>query len=236
MLKVYISENNFPNKKKPFVFRSQVMRKVTQEELIDEIATGSTVTRADAAAVFSMFEERFNEALMRGMSVELFMGTFFPSASGTAESMSETFRVRETRDPRSPKRDHKISLIFEPLKKYGKMLRQMQIERIGYKKLCHSRIDFIYNCMEGKNGFAPGDFIIIRGSFIKCEPSDESQGVFFKNRETGETTRAKIYTHTTRLKICAQIPSELKNADYDVFVKTEKGEQSSTANISITTL
>lgn len=50
MLEVYISENTFTNKKKPYIFRSRNLVTYTQEDIIQEIGmSGTTFPAADAA-------------------------------------------------------------------------------------------------------------------------------------------------------------------------------------------
>jgi hypothetical protein len=92
MLKVYVTHNNFANKKKKYSFRSTTTETMSQNQLIDAIANANTtVTKADTIAVMSELQEQFDKAIKNGKSVTLFMGTFTASASGTAESHTETF-------------------------------------------------------------------------------------------------------------------------------------------------
>ena len=74
MLEVYISENTFTNKKKPYIFRSRNLITYTQEDIIQEIGmSGTTFTAADAAGLLAELEEVFTKYIKSGAAVKLFM-------------------------------------------------------------------------------------------------------------------------------------------------------------------
>lgn len=134
MLEVYISKNTFTNKKKPYVFRSRNLITYTQEDIINEIdRSGTTFTAADAAGLLAELEDVFTKFIKSGAAVKLFMGTFRASASGTAETATETFRPKKGRDPRTPVRDHTISLHFEKDQRFSEELRDMKFKRLGFQ-------------------------------------------------------------------------------------------------------
>ena len=96
MLEVYISENTFTNKKKPYIFRSRNLITYTQEDIIQEIGmSGTTFTAADAAGLLAELEEVFTKYIKSGAAVKLFMGTFRAATSGNAERADETFRLQK---------------------------------------------------------------------------------------------------------------------------------------------
>jgi hypothetical protein len=235
MLKVYVTHNNFANKKKKYSFRSTTTETMSQNQLIDAIANANTtVTKADTIAVMSELQEQFDKAIKNGKSVTLFMGTFTASASGTAESHTETFKPGNYKDKRTPKRDHKISLIFKPARIYADELSSIQFERIGLTLLCEPQLFYTYNGTDRENNeFAPGDFITLRGSYIKVDSSDSTTGVFLINRAARQTIRASVYTRATRLTICAQIPPETVPGQYSVCIKTKKQKKSNELSITV---
>ena len=237
MLEVYISENTFTNKKKPYIFRSRNLITYTQEDIIQEIGmSGTTFTAADAAGLLAELEEVFTKYIKSGAAVKLFMGTFRAAASGTAESANETFRPQKGRDHRTPVRDHRISLHFEKDQQFSEALRNMKFNRLGLKKLCLPYISHIENGIIGKtNTFQPGDSVLIKGRFLKFDYCNSNQGLFFKNTETGQIFRATSFTKLTRLSVQALIPSELQDGVYSVYIKTDENKLSNPVKIKVTT-
>ncbi|WP_287048198.1 DNA-binding domain-containing protein [Treponema sp.] len=223
MLEVYISENKFKNKKKPFVFRSRNLQTFTQEDIIDAIAeAGTTFTKADAAGMFKVFEQVFKRFIERGHAVKLFMGTFRASASGTAETNSETFKPVIPKDPRTPKKDHNISLSFEPNEAYSEQLRNIAFKRLGFVKLSRPAITSISSAMiNSDTPLIPGDYINISGRFLKFDFEDNSQGVFFKETDGTKSYKASNFTKATRVSITVQIPPELEPGTYTVKIRTQ---------------
>lgn len=171
-----------------------------------------------------------------GAAVKLFMGTFRAATSGTAERADETFRPQKGRDHRTPVRDHTISLHFEKDQQFSEALRNMKFNRLGLKKLCLPYISHIENGIIGKtNTFQPGDSVLIKGRFLKFDYCSGTQGLFFKNTETGQIFRATSFTKLTRLSVQALIPSELQDGVYSVYIKTDENKLSNPVKIKVTT-
>lgn len=160
-------------RKKPYVFRSRNLITYTQEDIINEIdRSGTTFTAADAAGLLAELEDVFTKFIKSGAAVKLFMGTFRASASGTAETATETFRPKKGRDPRTPVRDHTISLHFEKDQRFSEELRDMKFKRLGFQKLCVPYISVIKNGIIGKTDiFQPGDSVLINQYIEKQSPN-----------------------------------------------------------------
>lgn len=237
MLEVYISKNTFTNKKKPYVFRSPNLITYTQEDIINEIdRSGTTFTAADAAGLLAELEDVFTKFIKSGAAVKLFMGTFRASASGTAETATETFRPKKGRDPRTPVRDHTISLHFEKDQRFSEELRDMKFKRLGFQKLCVPYISVIKNGIIGKTDiFQPGDSVLIKGRFLKFDYYNSTQGLFFKNKETAQVFKATSFTRLTRLSVQALIPTELQAGIYSVYIATDGNKRSNSVEIEIST-
>lgn len=224
MLRVYTTPNNFANAKKAFSYRSQNPETITQNKIIDAIAKANTsITAADALAVMQVLEEVFNQEISNGNVVELFMGKFYAGASGTAEKSNDVFRPVPGRDPRTPKRDHKITLHFTPKNAYKKMLQRIKITRMHISSLCAPVLNHIDFCgYPKKDHIEAGDLVVIKGNFIKLDPSDENQGVFFERCDTHKTYRAKKYYRCTRITINAVLPEEAEPGNYWVKVTNKE--------------
>ena len=233
MLEVYMTRNNFPNSKKPFVFRSRNQRIYTQEELVKMIAEyNSTVTEIDALAVMKAFEAVFNRLIENGDGVKLFMGTFRSGASGSASSIDEFFSPKPKTDKRTPKKDHKISLLFEPAASYAKNLLLMPFKYLGLEKFCSIMMTSVKNASSPDSPlYRAGDFVEIKGSFIKINPKCEEEGVFIMNSD--HKFRLDQYLKATRFTIIAHIPDTVPRGEYQLFIESAKGTSSNQYLIDI---
>lgn len=104
--------------------------------------------------------------------------------SGTTFTATETFRPKKGRDPRTPVRDHTISLHFEKDQRFSEELRDMKFKRLGFQKLCVPYISVIKNGIIGKTDFfQPGDSVLIKGRFLKFDYYNSTQGLFLRTKK-----------------------------------------------------
>lgn len=156
--------------------------------------------------------------------------------SGTTFTATETFRPKKGRDPRTPVRDHTISLHFEKDQRFSEELRDMKFKRLGFQKLCVPYISVIKNGIIGKTDiFQPGDSVLIKGRFLKFDYYNSTQGLFFKNKETAQVFKATSFTRLTRLSVQALIPTELQAGIYSVYIATDGNKRSNSVEIEIST-
>ena len=235
MLEVYMTRNPFPNSKKKFSFRSRSSKIYTQEELVDLIANANTtLTKPDVIAVFTEMERQFNHILDNGDGVKLFMGTFRPSATGTAEEADDHFSPKPRTSKNAIKRDHKISLLFEVNDLYRKRFLTIPFKFLGLARLCSARIHVVHRAgMTEQATISPSDSIEIKGSYLKLDPNDTKQGVFLTSENDSKEYRLNEYSRCTRVTITARIPPDLPAGEYSIFVRTHKHGTSNIMNITI---
>ncbi|MBQ3801490.1 MAG: hypothetical protein II837_14485 [Treponema sp.] len=90
MLTLYLRENPFSNRKKPYAWHAQSEGRISHDKLIDTVANANTtVTKADVLAVITEYERQVTRALQEGFSVESFFGTLSVGATGSAEKGGE---------------------------------------------------------------------------------------------------------------------------------------------------
>lgn len=223
MLEVYMTRNHFPNSKKKFSFRSHSTKIYTQEEFVDLIANAhTTLTKPDVIAVFSEMERQFNHILENGDGVKLFMGSFHPGASGTAEKADDHFSPKPRTSQNADKKNHKISLLFEPDKTFRKKLISIPFKFLGFTKICTAIIHFIRPVDTAKvDKISPSDFVEIKGSYLKLDPNDTNQGVFLSKLHDSKEYRLNEYTRCTRVTITARIPPDIQADEYYIFARSK---------------
>ncbi|MBO7486282.1 MAG: DUF4469 domain-containing protein [Spirochaetaceae bacterium] len=236
MLEVYMTRNHFPNSKKKYSFRSRSSKIYTQEELVDRIANANTtLTKPDVIAVFTEMERQFNHILDNGDGVKLFMGSFHPGVSGTAEEATEHFSPKPRQSKNAVKRDHKISLLFEVNDSYRKKYLSIPFKYLGLAKLCTARIRVVQRAdLADRTTISPSDSIEIKGSYLKLDPNDAEQGVFLTKSQDPKKYRLNEYSRCTRITVTARIPSDIPPGDYSIFVRTDKHGTPNIMKITIT--
>ena len=130
----------------------------------------------------------------------------------------------------APKRDHSLSLLFEPdLKKQKRLCDTIKIERIKGHGFCNPYIHQILNYGDRfRITFGQKDLAVIFGDYVKIDPKDEEQGVFISSN--GIKKRAEVYLHNTRSKLAFQLPAELSEGTCSVTVKTNRAGVLHTSN------
>lgn len=224
MLGVYISRNNFSNRKKDYAFHSRNCGTVTQEEFIKKISeANTTVTEADTIAVFTLIEQIFNSLIDEGYTVQLPMGTFRAGASGTAASAQESFTPRPLKTiPR--KNDHRISLLFKPDLKREKQLKySVKYEKTDNKTVCSPLITSLFTMDDQDPGrIEPGALLSIHGEYLKVDTTDKEQGVFLyrHGRTDGEPYRVSVFARNARRILSVVIPRDIPKDTYVLCVRT----------------
>ena len=223
MLEVYMTRNHFPNSKKKFSFRSHSTKIYTQEEFVDLIANAhTTLTKADVLAVFSEMERQFDYILENGDGVKLFMGTFHPGASGTAEEADDHFSPKPRTSKNAGKKNHKISLLFKPNESFRKKLISIPFKFLGFTKICTAIIHFVKPADITKvDKIFPSNFVEIKGSYLKLDPNDTNQGVFLSELHDSKEYRLNEYTRCTRVTVTARIPPDIQAGEYYIFTRSK---------------
>ncbi len=225
MLTLYLRKNPFSNRKKPYAWRSRSEGRLSHEKLIDAVASANTtVSKADVLAVITEYERQMLHALQEGFSVESFFGTLSVGASGSAEKEGERFNPGRSTDRRKAQRDHKFTLNFKAKPSFLQKLKDglsYRTERL--ERICEPQIGLVADAeMQVDRPFRAGDTLHVRGQFLKIDPKDEEQGLFFTT--AGRSYRLSRYTRCTRCSIDSLIPDDMAEGCYQLELRTKKGE------------
>lgn len=221
MLSIYIRENAFGNRKKEYTFRSRTCGTVTLREFIRIMTESDTaVSEADAAAAMVLLERTFDKLIDEGYAVQLPMGTFKASASGTAESVQDMFSPESADKSEAEHPDHGISLIFLPDRKKEKALpHTVKVERTPQFSICRPNIACI-SSTDGQDASsaAPGEAVTLRGEYLKTDPADTEQGVFLCSIKPGCTVpterRLTAIIRNARRTVTVMLPLDIPAGSY----------------------
>lgn len=183
--------------------------KSTQE--IIELCTkaGTTVTKADLAAVLSILEEIVWKSLSEGYDVKLFGFHHKVTIRGNFNELREQFHRSK----------HDIMVTTTPMK-LESMYDMTKVKRITER----SKMPEIYfyrdmNSNEPDLILHPGSSGIISGCYLSFDKSDPEQGIFIIDEEGTEipVPNAIISTHK---EIVIMIPKSLMPGNYSIELRT----------------
>jgi len=218
MLKLYMRKNMFANRKQPYTYFSKTNGTVTVKDLIREIGRfNTTATEADACLIMNILEKLFNKFIAEGLAVQLPMGTFRACASGTAASDKEAFLLKSNNN------DHDVTLHFTPSRQTAEKLRgSISYERISDDIVRRPEIRGLYNSAnERTTEFHQGDYVLLKGRFLKCNTADPEQGVFIASGEPPSFQGIHRFTRffiSTRGKTGITIPPDFPCGKYALYV------------------
>ena len=197
-----------------YLVHSECSDTVSADGLIDAMLDkNSSLTRSDILACCDLFAETVFDLVQDGKYVNTSIGSFYMSASGTLESVTEAFL------PGSEGNDHDVRLHHRTPRKVQAMLRM----NTKTTRLEHfdKRMAAIWSACsttdDAPDQAKPGESVQIVGERMSFDKKDPRQGVFFIN---GEATRSAIYHVTKNQLIAAAIPPELEKGAYMLVVRT----------------
>jgi hypothetical protein len=235
MLGIYISRNNFGNRKKDYTFRSRNCGVITQEKFIQMIAgANTTVTEPDTIAVMSLMEQKFDELINAGFAVQLPMGIFRAGASGTAESTTDYFRPKTLYSKDAKKTDHTISLLFESNRKKEKKLKySVKYGKIQNKLVCVPSVDAVFTLNDScAHTIEQGQSLSLHGEYLKIDFPDEEQGVYLCKAgglNTEKLYRISDFSRNARRTLTFRIPYDIPSDDYKLCICTRPAKTLLTA-------
>lgn len=206
--------NHLPTSEAEYLVHSECSDTVDVEGLVDAMMIrNSSLTRSDILSCCTLLASTIYDLVQDGKYVNTFMGSFYMSASGTLDSVTEAFQ------PGSESNDHDVRLHHRPPRKVQTMLRMnTKIERLEH---FDKRMAAIWSACsttdDAPDQAKPGESVQIVGERMSFDKKDPRQGVFFIN---GEAMRSAIYHVTKNQLIAAAIPPELEKGAYMLVVRT----------------
>lgn len=211
MLKYSLRENLLTPEPDDCMAQVQDVRSYSQNEVIDlMMRRGTTLTKADVAAVLQVYAEVISELTADGCAVNtpLFNTSF--SVGGVFNGMSDSFdKVR-----------HTVSVNVSA----GTALREA-VKSIKTEKTEGSNTDpYITEVTDIVSGtvnstLTAGGILRLTGARLKFDASDETQGVFLVP-EAGETVRCTVVAENKPALVMVMIPATIAPGTYYAEVRS----------------
>lgn len=175
------------------------------------IAEGTGLTRPQAMAYFEKLTQTIEYFVGEGHRVITPLFRVRPSISGVFNDNMDNFDISR----------HSINIRTSSGLRLKELSSKIKLEKVEVSRQDPSPQLFIDGSSQEINlSASPGSIGVLKGSLMKFDPSDNTQGVFFLSAENPENeTRVSAYSGIKPSEIHFQIP-ELPSGTYAIVVKT----------------
>ena len=212
MLKYALRENLLTAAPDDFMAQVQDVRSYTLDEIIDAMMQkGSTLTRADVAAVLQIYDEVCASLIADGSALNTPLMNTSLSISGVFNGANDSF----------DKKRHTVNLNITAGTALKAALGKIKCEKTGTA----STDPYITEVKDVVSGtvnaeLTKGGVVQITGSRLKFDQKDAVQGIFFVP-ETEAPVRAAVIAENKPARLMAIIPADLEAGTYYIEVRTK---------------
>lgn len=180
------------------------------DKIVDRIiGKGSTVTKAEALSVIEEFEYAIAEEVKEGNNVVTELFKIYPSVSGVFTNEDDSF---------DPVR-HAVKLNLVAGSRLKSVVSQIEVEKvkiISPEPVIKRFTDLKSNVVN--ESFTPGQIVAIKGSYLKFDEEDPSQGVFFVDDDKSEVRVSNVVKNMPS-ELMFFVPDELTTGIFQVEVR-----------------
>ena len=212
MLKYSLRENLLTPEPDDCMAQVQDVRSYSQDEVIDlMMRRGTTLTRADVAAVLQVYTEVVGELTADGSAVNapLFNTSF--SVSGVFNGMSDSF----------DKARHTVSVNVNAgtaLREAVKSVKTEKTEGANTGPYITEATDVVSGAVN--SAVTAGGILRLTGSRLKFNAADTAQGVVLVPESGGEAVRCAVVAENKPARVMVMIPADIAPGAYYAEVRT----------------
>ncbi|MDE6705448.1 MAG: DUF4469 domain-containing protein [Treponemataceae bacterium] len=213
MLKYSLRENLLTPEPDDCMAQVQDVRSYSQDEIIDlMMRRGTTLTRADVAAVLQVYTEVVGELTADGSAVNtpLFNTSF--SVSGVFNGMSDMF----------DKSRHSVSVNVNAgtaLREAVKSVKTEKTEGANTGPYITEATDVVSGAVN--SAVTAGGILRLTGSRLKFDAADAAQGVFLVPEGAGDAVRCGVVAENKPARVMVMIPADIAPGTYYAEVRTK---------------
>lgn len=178
-------------------------------DLLEEMVVPGGVTTTQAAAVLESFMGAQEKILKRGGSINTEFYNIYPRISGKFTSPDDNF------DPGR----HQVHFSVRMGTRFQPLASQITPQKVA-AKLRVPELSTYIDSASGTNNqtLTPGKVGEIKGEYLKLDPTDTEQGVFFISGTN--TYRSETYLRNTNSTLMFYIPDQIEAGEYKIEVRT----------------
>lgn len=213
MLKYSLRENLLTADPDDCMAQVQDVRSYSQDEIIDlMLRRGTTLTRADVAAVLQVYTEVVGELTADGSSVNTPLFNTGFSVGGVFTGMSDSF----------DKTRHSVSVNINAgtaLREAVKSVKTEKTESANTDPYITEAADVVSGAMNSV--LTAGGILRLTGSRLKFDATDAGQGVFLVPESGGEAVRCSVVAENKPARVMVMIPADIASGTYYAEVRTK---------------
>lgn len=185
---------------------------VTTEQLIVEMSgKGSTVTKAEALSVIEEFMYTIAQHVKKGYNVNTELIKIYPSIVGVFNSENEGFDLSK----------HGIRLNINPGSRLREIIHEIEVKKVKLE----ANIPMLQQFTDLKThivneSFTLGQIASLKGSQLKFDAEDPTQGIFFIASAEGTQTRVENVVKNKPSELLFFIPESIGTGTFQVEVRT----------------
>ncbi len=212
MLKYSLRENLLTPEPDDCMAQVQDVRSYSQDEIIDLMTRrGTTLTKADVAAVLQVYTEVVGELTADGSAVNtpLFNTSF--SVSGVFSGMADSF----------DKSRHTVSVNINAgttLREAVKSVRTEKTEGANTDPYITEAADVVSGAVNSV--LTAGGILRLAGSRLKFDAADEGQGVFLVPEGAGAAVRCGVVAENKPARVMVMVPADIAPGAYYAEVRS----------------
>lgn len=182
-LNFYLIKNNISSGSDDYMAVSRSTNTYSIEDVFDQMTReGSTITTAEALAVFEEITQTIADLVEEGYSIVTPLVNIRPSVSGVFDSSKDNF------DPAR----HQVRITMSAGRRIQPIAPEIKAQKISPRKRLPVLTHYFDNESQLQNDkITPGAGARITGSLLKLDENDLNQGIFFINVEDKQETRVE---------------------------------------------
>lgn len=185
-----------------FTTRPDLGQPLTEKEVIEELVQASSVSEGDVRSVLTNLRRILVNAAQLTRPSEPLFGLFRLGLSCGGKLTDPEGEL--TADQLAPYLN-----LYASAELQGQFRTGLTVERTGVDSERVPDLETVRNDATGAlNSYTPGDVLRLNGSDLKLDPTDNTQGVFFRN-SAGAEVRAIRYVTVTDGQILVLVPAAL---------------------------
>lgn len=203
MLEIGLYENHLTPEPDDYMAMPQNQKVAGEKEILKKMIVPGGVTVTQAAAVFAARKQAIIDLLSEGNSVETDFCEIKPAVRGVFTSEDDIFS----------KDRHSATFNTIPRKELGEIARNLKVKMVQVSERVPMITRFIDSATQRRNEvISVGKVGEIKGSFLKCDPEDDQQGVYLIKTD-GTEVRCNSFINNTSTRLIFFVPDTLETGD-----------------------
>ena len=214
-LRIAVMKNYLPTNPKPFIVRSDCSDVIEYDRLLEIMSKGrTTLSKTDILATMQLYKEELQRQLAEGKTVKTPTGSFFLCASGSMDSLDESFLPKDEGNNHEVRLHHRPDRTLE--EEINAKLRIVREERVD---LGVPSLRTIQAAGDGAaEGIRAGSIVLLKGMRLRFDVKDPKQGLFFVDA-SGLESRSPYYPMILPGTVMAAVPDSLAAGPYAIALR-----------------